>query len=1198
MMASAFIAWTAVVTSAYLVFSGPQLEGVNISVPRFMHIRGSSLGLRDRERLTMKKQILLLILMLLPIVASAYDAKINGIYYNFSDNKAEVTYLKYQDNYPYYISDYTGAVVIPASVTYNGKTYTVTGISNYAFYKCSSLSSISIPSSMIVIGEWAFYGCSSLTSVTIPNSVTNIGNNAFYECGLTSVTIPSSVTSIGNNAFRSCSRLTSINISEGLTSIGNDAFYGCSSLTSINIPNSVTNIGLYAFFYCTSLTSVTIPSSVTSIGNYAFYGCTSLNRINCKAENPPSLESSNVFDGSHYKNTALYVPSRSISKYKTTEPWSRFTIIKSAENEFYLWYIIDGEIYVSYLKKYQEPITPEPEPQKEGYSFSGWSEIPAIMPAHDVTVTGSFIPYNFKLTYIVDGVEYKTLSVPCGSFVTPEPAPLKEGYTFSGWTGLPATMPAHDVTVTGSFTINKYKLTYKVDGDVYKTFSVEYGTALTPIAAPTKEGYTFSGWSEIPATMPAHDVTVTGSFIVNKYKLTYLVDGAFYKSYEVDYASTITPEVAPAKEGHTFFRWSGLPETMPAHDVEVQALYNVNQYQLTYIIENKVYKSYKVYYNSVLMPEPEPIRKGMTFSGWANMPETMPAYDLTLRGTYSWSKETLDGVIYQVTDTLSNYASAIGYDDISGETIILPSIEIDGDAYNVNDISSSAFRNCTTLTSVSIPICVTSIGANAFYGCSNLASVTLESNAIVSASRTTSTSMKSIFGEQVKTYILGASINAIGSYAFYGCSGLTSITIPYGVTSIGSSAFAGMNIKKTIWLTNTPPSGYTNASGTINYVSNDQYTSLQNKVVYPFLSSMFEVNGIKYVPVSPSERTCDAIDCKYNEIVANTSIPSSVSYRGIAMNVQKVQPYLCYGNSFIETLHCENNGEISEYAFSGCTGITSLSLGEEVSSIGDYAFSGCSALSAIQIPQNVTTIGDYVFNGCTGLETVLMDDGEKELNLGCNGSNPLFASCPLNTVYIGRNISYPTSSNKGYSPFYRNTSLRSVHISDVETEVSPNEFYGCTNLKDVRLDDGITTIGDWAFSGCSSLDFFSFGSSVKSIGKEAFSDCTTMTKLYAMTQVPPTCGDQALDDISKWECTLIVPQGYVDAYRTAPQWKEFFFMDEVDPDGIKDIKNEELRMKNGEGDWYDLSGRKLDKPQNGINIIRYADGTSKKVLVK
>ena len=189
---------------------------------------------------------------------------------------------------------------------------------------------------------------------------------------------------------------------------------------------------------------------------------------------------------------------------------------------------------------------------------------------------------------------------------------------------------------------------------------------------------------------------------------------------------------------------------------------------------------------------------------------------------------------------------------------------------SVTSVNDYAFYGCSGLTSVTIPNSVTSIGYMAFYGCSGLTSSVTIPN----------------------------SVTSIGQDAFYGCSGLITATIGSGVLSIGSSAFQSTSLKKVIWLPNTPPSGYGNASGAINYVSNEQYTNLKNKVVYPFLSSMFEVDGIKYVPVNPSERTCDAIDCLYDESVANTSIGPIVSYKGITMNVQKIQPYLCYNMSF------------------------------------------------------------------------------------------------------------------------------------------------------------------------------------------------------------------------------------------------------------------------------------------------------------
>ena len=279
------------------------------------------------------KFLLSMFLLLCSIVVSAHDFEVNGIYYNITDvtNKTvEVTFRgKYYDSYS---NEYTGSVVIPESVTYNGTTYSVTSIGHYAFRDCSGLTSITIPNSVTSIGDEAFYGCSGLTSVTIPNSVTSIGNDAFRNCSnLVSIEIPNSVTSIGggafdggafngtawynnqldgvvyagkvlyrykgtmpvntsivvkegttqicSNAFRDCSGLTSITIPNSVTSIGNYAFYNCYYLTSIEIPNSVTSIGNDAFRNCSGLTSIEIPNSVTSIGGNAFFYCESITSI-------------------------------------------------------------------------------------------------------------------------------------------------------------------------------------------------------------------------------------------------------------------------------------------------------------------------------------------------------------------------------------------------------------------------------------------------------------------------------------------------------------------------------------------------------------------------------------------------------------------------------------------------------------------------------------------------------------------------------------------------------------------------------------------------------------------------------------------------------------------------------------------------------------------------------------------------------
>ena len=217
---------------------------------------------------------ILLLALLLPALATAHDFEVDGIYYNINGNEATVT------NGGSYSNRYSGSVAIPATVTYNGTTYSVTSIGESAFSWCMGLTSIDIPNSVTSIGKCAFEYCMNLPSVVIPNSVTSIGDSAFENCsGLTSINIPNLVTTIGNGAFGGCRCLTSVAIPNSVTSIGDEAFWGCEGLTSIVIPTSVTSIGNEAFRGCSGLTSIIIPNSVTSIGNGAFGGCRCLTSV-------------------------------------------------------------------------------------------------------------------------------------------------------------------------------------------------------------------------------------------------------------------------------------------------------------------------------------------------------------------------------------------------------------------------------------------------------------------------------------------------------------------------------------------------------------------------------------------------------------------------------------------------------------------------------------------------------------------------------------------------------------------------------------------------------------------------------------------------------------------------------------------------------------------------------------------------------
>ncbi len=212
--------------------------------------------------------------------AWAYDAQINGIYYNLNES-AKTASVTSGDN------KYSGEVNIPATVSYSGSTYDVTSIESGGFFLCYDLTKVVIPESVSDIGFSAFSNCDNLTEVNIPNAVKFIKGQTFEGCrSLTSMVIPDNVSTIGYEAFAGCSSLRTINIPTSVDMIDDRAFQSCSSLTAIELSN-VTWIGVSAFSGCSSLTIMTIPNGVSSIKESTFAGCDNLTTINI----PNSVES-------------------------------------------------------------------------------------------------------------------------------------------------------------------------------------------------------------------------------------------------------------------------------------------------------------------------------------------------------------------------------------------------------------------------------------------------------------------------------------------------------------------------------------------------------------------------------------------------------------------------------------------------------------------------------------------------------------------------------------------------------------------------------------------------------------------------------------------------------------------------------------------------------------------------------------------
>ncbi|MCQ2215901.1 MAG: leucine-rich repeat domain-containing protein [Bacteroidales bacterium] len=761
----------------------------------------------------MEKRLLLFLFAVLTTVSTwaYYDFEVDGIYYY---RRTETTVAVSRSG----SGSYSGDVVIPSSVTYEGTTYSVTEIQFESFSGCSGLTSVVIPSSVTWIGYSAFSGCSSLTSVEIPSSVTSIDNGAFSGCsGLTSVVISSSETSITDGTFSGCSGLTSVVIPSSVTSIGNWAFEGCSSLTSVDIPSSVTSIYGGAFSGCSGLTSVEIPSRVTEIGDGAFSGCSGLTSITI----PPSVTS--IGGGAFEGCDNLTFNTHFNAKYLGNKDNPYLALIEATSKEITQCKVSsETKLICSDAFKNCNILTSVDIPSSVisigSSAFSGcnitridytgtleewcnkqWN-LNYISSSYDLYINGNKVE-EVKIPSSVTSVGYRVFSG-CRSLTSVEiPSSVTKigNYAFSGCSGLTSVEIPSSVTSIGSYAFSR----------CIGLTSVEIPSSVTSIGVRVFEGcdkFTYNTYFNAKylgnEDNPYLVLIEASSKEITECKVssgTKLICSAAFKNCNiltsVDIPSSVISIGSSAFSGCNITRIDYTGTLEEWCNKQWNPSYISSSYDL-YINGNKV--------EEVKIPSRVTSIGDYAFSGCSSLTSVEIPSSVTQIGNYAFSGcsgltsitippsvTSIGGGAFEGCDNLTynEYDNGLYLGKSENPYLCLvkaKSLEIT--SVKINDktsiIAYDAFFDCSGLRSVEIPSSVTEIGSSAFWGCSGLRSVEIPS----SVTEIGGSAFSRCSG--LRSVEIPSSVTSIGDRAFSECSGLSSVVIPSSVTEIGYGAFS------------------------------------------------------------------------------------------------------------------------------------------------------------------------------------------------------------------------------------------------------------------------------------------------------------------------------------------------------------------------------------------------------------------------
>ena len=1096
--------------------------------------------------------------------AAAYDFESAGIYYNITgNNTVEVTYSDRDNN------TYSGSISVPETVTNNGTEYSVTKIGSCAF-QGSAVTSVSTPEGIISIDYNAFKGCQNLESVTLPESLTTLGSYAFYSCKLLkTIKIPSGVTAIPSSCFYECSSLESVAIPEGVTTIGSEAFQSC-NLNALTLPESLEKIGIYAFsgnqslksvnipakvktiesnafhncgltdlviqegvqtidnyaFESNSLQNLTLPSTIKSIGNGAFRYNNNLQSIICNAVMPPAL-GDNAFNIEI--TSSIKVPMASIAAYRKAYGWKDFSNYYSGE------VVADGITYridengamvaavEPSLTEANIPSAVEFEGNRylvikiNGYAFADNTNLTAVTLPDGLVEIGNNAFYNCK------NLESVTLPESLTTF----------GYdAFEGCKSLRAVKIPSGVTAIPSSCFRECS-------------SLESVTI--PEGVTTIEDGAFQSCNLKALTLPES---------LEKIKVNAFVNNSSLKSVNIPAKVKKIEAQAFASCGLTELVIQEGVQTIDNYAFNSNSLQNLTLPSTITSIGNNAFL-----YNSNLQSITCNAATPPTLGDNAFSSGIMPSIKVPLasiaayRKAYGWKdfsnyyggEEIIDGVAYRIDDKGAYVQAAIMTES---EICLAENVAFEGAQYPLYKIADNAFAGNGSITLVTVPATVETIGSNAFKG------VTYP---IIKIKATTPPVLAS------KLPMFSAIVPPASVKAYKAANYWKEMTI------IGEG-------KNDIEVTTSATVDLTEAIMTQAKITPASVTSIK---VHGPLTNDDIINAL-----NTNMRSCYAIDLSDAEIEAlpdgafngkigllEITLPAGLKAIGnnafngcfalrnevtIPAGVQTIGSYAFSGcrNAKFNPALPETLTAIGDYAFQNCANLYAVTLPASLQTIGAHAFEASNVQEAV-LPAGLKTIGAYAFRHCSNITRVTLPDGLTTLGEGAfQQCEALVTADLMNPMEITSIPRYAFDGCSGlrnvYLPFFIEAvgdyafrgcaSLRQIQFVAPTKTIGAYAFSGCRSLKSLDLFkcENFTTIGSYAFSGCTSLKSLNLPKSLDTIGEYAFSGCQAISVISSPSLVPPTIANEsALNGIDKDVCVLTMPKSvYLDYFR-APYWGQF-----------------------------------------------------------